>query len=108
MKKHCKKHGICEHVLEPRGYWRCKTCRNEAVTEARRKRKRKLVELAGGKCERCGYHKSFAALQFHHLEPSKKQFGIAASGVTKSLEEQKKEIKKCILLCANCHAEEHS
>ena len=46
MEKQCKKHGLHEHILEPRGYWRCKRCRNDAVTEARRRRKRKLVELA--------------------------------------------------------------
>ena len=107
MKKECHKHGLTMHSLEPRGYWRCRKCRTEAVTAARRKRKRKLVELAGGKCQICGYNKSVSALQFHHVDPTKKEFGIAASGVTRSLEEQKREIMKCVLLCANCHAETH-
>ena len=107
MEKECKKHGITTHIKETKGYWRCKRCRNDAVSEARRRRKKKLVELAGGACTKCGYNKSVAALQFHHIDPSEKEFGIAASGVTRSLEEQKEEIKKCILLCANCHAEIH-
>jgi 5-methylcytosine-specific restriction endonuclease McrA len=107
VNKECKKHGVTPHIQEPSGYWRCKRCRNDSVSEARRRRKRKLVELAGGSCQLCGYDKCVAALQFHHKDPTKKKFGIAASGVTRSLEEQKEEISKCILLCANCHAEEH-
>lgn len=107
MVKECKKHGITEHALEGRGYYRCKKCRAEAVTEARRRRKKLLVELAGGKCEKCGYCKSVAALQFHHKDPNTKLFGIGASGVTRGIEEQKREIEKCLLLCANCHAEVH-
>jgi 5-methylcytosine-specific restriction endonuclease McrA len=107
MKKNCKKHGMVEYVFENRGYWRCKKCRSDAVTNARRRRKRKLVELAGGKCTKCGYDKCVSALQFHHINPSKKLFGIADSGITRTLQVQQKEIKKCILLCANCHAEEH-
>jgi hypothetical protein len=106
-KKVCPKHGEADHAYEPRGYWRCKKCRNEAVTEARRNRKRKLVELAGGKCEICGYNKCVGALQFHHNNPKEKEFGIAASGVTRSISEQMNEIKKCMLVCANCHAELH-
>lgn len=108
MLKECKKHGVGEHAKETTGYFRCKKCRSEAVTQARRKRKLKLVEEAGGKCQRCGYDKCTAALQFHHVNPEEKTFGISGSGVTRSLETQLNEISKCILLCANCHAEEHA
>lgn len=107
MLKECKKHGMTDHVLESRGYKRCKKCRSEAVTRARRERKRKLVEEAGGQCEKCGYNKCLGALQFHHLDPAQKGFGIAEKGVTRKLEAQLDEIKKCVLLCANCHAEAH-
>ena len=32
----------------------------------------------------CGYDEYLAALQFHHLDPEEKSFGIAEAGVTRS------------------------
>jgi ribosomal protein L30E len=46
-------------------------------------------------------------LQFHHIDPSQKDFNIGGRGSTRAWETIKAEIEKCILLCANCHAEEH-
>jgi hypothetical protein len=46
-----------------------------------------------------------AALEFHHLDPSQKEFAISVRGVTRSLEELRREAAKCVVLCANCHAE---
>lgn len=68
-----------------------------------RKTKLKAIEYKGGKCIVCGYNKSIRALQFHHLDPTQKDFGI--SGTTKSFEKLKPELDKCVLLCANCHGE---
>ncbi len=45
------------------------------------------------------------ALQFHHLEPSAKSFGLSMRGLTRSIEKLREEAAKCVLLCANCHAE---
>lgn len=67
--------------------------------------KLKAIQYKGGKCLVCGYNKSMRALTFHHLDPSKKDFGI--SGGTKSFEAMKDELDKCVLLCANHHAEVH-
>jgi 5-methylcytosine-specific restriction endonuclease McrA len=69
------------------------------------KAKIKAIEYKGSKCLVCGYNKSVRALQFHHLDPIQKDFGI--SGNTKSFEKLKPELDKCVLLCANCHAEVH-
>ena len=103
--KFCKNHGDCEFVLEARGYYRCKKCRSERVSEQRRKNKQKLVELFNSECKICGYNKCIRALQFHHLDPSKKEYALSENGICKSLEKMKKEAEKCILVCANCHAE---
>jgi hypothetical protein len=84
---------------------RCCKCESEKVADWRRKTKRTLVDMFGGKCVRCGYDRSMAALQFHHIDPATKKFGIAAKGHTKALADQIEEAKKCILVCANCHAE---
>jgi predicted HNH restriction endonuclease len=45
-------------------------------------------------------------LQFHHRDPSQKDFQI--SGSTKGYETLKKEVDKCLMVCANCHTEIHS
>ena len=60
----------------------------------------------GGKCEKCGYDKCAAAMDFHHKDPSKKEFTIGTKNI--GFKRLSEEIKKCILLCANCHRELHS
>ena len=77
------------------------------ISEQRRKTKLKCIEYKGGKCSNCGYNKCPAAMIFHHLDPSQKDFGISSSGVCRSFEKCKPELDKCILLCCNCHAEVH-
>jgi len=60
------------------------------------------------KCERCGF-KHPAALDFHHKDPSQKEFPINYGNFGKrSKEEIMKEIAKCEILCSNCHRIEHS
>ena len=63
------------------------------------------VTLLGGKCIQCG-EKNINVLQFHHKDPSKKDFGVS-SVINKSWKLVKKEILKCELLCANCHVLKH-
>ena len=77
----------------------------KSVINWRKRTKEKLVEYLGGKCVCCGYNKCHRALQFHHKDPSKKDFQI--SGTTKSFSRLKEEADKCILVCSNCHAEIH-
>jgi 5-methylcytosine-specific restriction endonuclease McrA len=77
------------------------------VVRRRKKLKELAIEYKGGKCERCGYCKSHRALEFHHLNPAEKDFGIGDKGHTRSFEKIKVELDKCIMLCANCHREEH-
>ncbi len=60
---------------------------------------------AGGACRMCGYTHCMAALEFHHLVPAEKAFAVSEEGVTRSLARARAEVRKCVLLCANCHAE---
>lgn len=78
-----------------------------AVTKRRRKIKQLAVEYKGGCCVRCGYNKYFGALEFHHLDPSKKDFSLSAKGHCIGWDKVKKELDKCILVCSNCHKEIH-
>ena len=84
----------------------CKECDRRIISKHQNEQKRELVELKGGKCQRCGYDKCIGALDFHHLDPSQKSFSLAR-GITKRISKDIliKEISKCILICSNCHGE---
>jgi transposase len=101
----CKHHGSTEFLLEGRGAFRCLQCRQDAVAKRRRRVKEILVDEAGGACKLCGYSRYVGALHFHHLDPKSKAFSLADEGATRSLAAARAEAAKCILLCANCHAE---
>jgi transcription elongation factor Elf1 len=83
--------------------------KNKKLARWRRRRaiKKQAVEYKGGKCCKCGYDRLMSALVFHHIDPSKKEFGISSQGCSRSWERVKKEVDKCILVCHNCHAEIH-
>lgn len=92
------------------------TSKRKAVERTRKMRfkmRKELKDIYGSKCSICGYSKCLAALHFHHLDPKTKKFGInealklkTETKITK--EEIIEEIKKCILVCSNCHFEIHS
>lgn len=77
-----------------------------AVLDWRRRTKLRLIEAFGGKCGLCGYNRSVRNLAFHHLDPSMKEGGF---GQYQSLAWAKViiEVRKCVMLCANCHGEVH-
>jgi len=77
----------------------------KAVSDLKKKYKNLLVEYKGGKCIKCGYNKCIEALEFHHLNPEEKSFSLGSN--SRSLDIQKKEADKCILVCSNCHREIH-
>ena len=106
--KECKIHGMTEHsIRKDSGTLRCKKCIVDSVQKRRKELKLKAILYKGGKCERCNYSKCYDALDFHHLDPNTKEFGISKVS-TPSWDRLKKEVDKCILLCANCHREEHA
>jgi transposase len=104
--RECSRHGQTKFVRrgDERG-WRCLRCRSEAVTRRRQKVKEILVRDAGGRCALCGYDRHVGALEFHHLDPADKRFSLSHMGTARSLERARDEVRKCVLLCANCHAE---
>jgi transposase len=93
----CRKHGTD-------GAFRCRRCNSEAVAARRRRVKEILVREAGGACAICGFDDHPSALEFHHLDPTLKAFSVSRRGITRAIEEVRNEARKCILLCANCHA----
>ena len=80
----------------------------QAVAKRRKKMRQMALNYLGGKCVACGYNRCSSALDFHHLDEKTKKFGISQDGLTRSWEKTKRELKKCILVCANCHREIHA
>lgn len=79
----------------------------EVDREKRPAYKLRCIEYLGGKCVRCGYNHCAAVMNFHHRDPSQKEFQIGGGGGLRTWEQAKMELDKCDLLCATCHREEH-
>jgi len=86
--------------------------RREYLIKAVQKRRERVrlmaVNYKGGCCQACGYDRCIEALEFHHLDPLLKDFGISYKGYARSWERVRLEADKCVLLCANCHREFHA
>ena len=73
-----------------------------------RERKQAIVAELGGACA-CGYRKHVDALCFHHLDPTQKSFQLDMRSLSnRSMARIRTELRKCRLMCLNCHAEEHA
>ena len=107
---------VCGDKLPPR---KKKYCSDSCKRKSNRKRNRGsrkgvtrkyfIIQELGGCCIKCGYNKNLAALTFHHMPGNKKLFKLNVRNMSrKSYAEITKEVKKCQLLCANCHTELHN
>lgn len=81
------------------------TKNTQYINTYNKKRKMMMISGFGNKCQCCGYDKCVSALEFHHLDPTKKELTLSRSIL--SWEKTKQELKKCICVCANCHREIH-
>jgi hypothetical protein len=102
----------CSNACKQRAHWKkIGEQRNtyHAQTIRAYKRKIELIDLSGGKCQKCGYDKNISALQFHHRDVSKKSFSLDGRKLSNTkMELLLLEHAKCDLLCANCHSEHHN
>lgn len=80
---------------------------SENVCKFVKNRKTNLISLFGNKCCLCGFDEFQEALEFHHVDPSKKELSLS-SNVMVALDKQVEEARKCILVCANCHRGIHA
>jgi hypothetical protein len=58
-------------------------------------------------CVNCGESHP-ACLDFHHIDPLTKRMEVSKMvNIGLCVEDILREIKKCIIVCANCHRKEH-
>jgi hypothetical protein len=70
--------------------------------------KERAVKYLGGCCQGCGYSAYVGALDFHHKDPTEKDFGISEGGIPRNWNLVQRELDKCVLVCKCCHAEIHA
>lgn len=111
---------VCNKVLKGRQKKFCsRKCKNKSgnfafqsyIAQQKRGRQRKieLIKLHKGSCQNCDYNKNYAALEFHHVNPEKKDFQLDLRSLSnRNWGVILEEVKKCILLCSNCHSELHN
>lgn len=100
----CGKEGE-EHFYKTAKY-QCKACWNKRTAQSGKDQVKDLKDEFGRKCSICGYNKCMDALQFHHVDPTKKEFSLGMKR-GRNIETLREELKKCILVCSNCHVEIH-
>lgn len=83
----------------------CKECHKVNVFKV--KRILRAFKVKHG-CQICGYNTCHWSLHFHHIEPADKLFEISMYNrihSSKITEELHNELRKCLILCCNCHME---
>lgn len=82
---------------------------SEAVKTWRRRCKERIIFSMGGACCICNYNRCPASLALHHLDPSKKDISFSTIRANpKNWQIIVQELRKCVLVCHNCHSEIHA
>ena len=82
--------------------------KNMSRVARKEKTKMQLIDYLGGCCNLCKRSFPPCAYDFHHRNPDNKRFGIAqkiTAGAPYAVILE--EVKKCVLLCSNCHRIAH-
>lgn len=112
LEHNCPKCGqnfmVKDNAFSRRYCYNCVPVIPKSGAENRKIIKQWSLEVKGEKCSICGYNKCIEALEFHHLDPLEKEFSLSDRNLVLDWEIIKKELDKCILICANCHREIHS
>ncbi len=78
---------------------------SNAQQRFRRRRKQMAADLFGGECADCCLVDDPCVYDFHHLDASQKDFSFREYY---PWEKTKQELKKCIMVCVNCHRRRHA
>ena len=110
-----KKCCTCEQLLDLTYFYakgknrlqsNCKKCLCKKQSERWIRRKIEAIQGLGGQCYQCGYKRNYAALDFHHRNPTDKEFQWQRLRL-RPWPQVLLELDKCDLLCKNCHQEKH-
>ncbi len=86
----------------------CMPCRNSKAKPRtlgyKLQLKKRAVIHMGGRCHDCKQQFPLGVYDFHHLDPTQKDFSISKKT---NFEEVKVELDKCVMLCKNCHSIRH-
>ena len=85
----------------------CGSCQNAYNTKAGQEKRLRAVQELGGRCMRCGFDRFSCSLDIHHKNASDKDPNFRSMRGW-SWEHILTELKKCVLLCKNCHAAVHA
>ena len=107
LQSYCK---ICLNDNAKRDYK--ENNRKELFTKRAKCKRNEVVELcndirAANGCSLCD-EETVCCLDFHHLDPSKKDTNISFLAYAKSKDRMLAEMKKCVVLCSNCHRKVHA
>lgn len=102
--------------------WNCRTCQKEYRKQHYQQNKQKYIAKARVynkvvsdwfddykktlNCSNCGESRWWV-LDFHHIDPTKKEYSLGVLKYNGSKPKILKEIEKCIVLCSNCHRDLH-
>ena len=102
--------------------WQCRKCQKEYrkkhyennklkyINKAKQHRKKAVDNFIDFKktlsCSKCS-EKRWWVLDFHHLDPTKKEKNLSNMIRSNSFKSVLQEIEKCIVLCSNCHRDLH-
>ena len=86
----------------------CKYCHSDYMKQKYQEKKNIVQSIKSScSCAKCGDTRGYV-LDFHHINPEEKEDSIARLTSNNSkLDRVYDEIKKCVVLCANCHREFH-
>ena len=106
LKRIKAKYGVCKTCVFRKHKRKKRQHEDHKPGVPQSEKKKALVKFLGGKCDKCGYDRCIAALSFHHKDQNDKVFTISAY-LSLPMEDLIEEVKKCRLLCLNCHSELH-
>jgi hypothetical protein len=82
---------------------------SEHVIKWRQRTKERIIQSFGGSCGICGYDRCHGSLDLHHLDPTQKEFALGGIRANpKAWDKIVNELRKCVMLCSNCHGECHA
>ena len=87
--------------------YECKSCLKKYFTERYIQTKVDAINLFGDKCHDCGITYPRQVYDFHHVDESTKLYDWRHMRQI-AKEKREAELKKCVMLCANCHRIRHA